>query len=148
MSRMVPAPVPGSSGPGRPGPNTSAVRFGDPCLSPSLDALGIGRASILPSIYSSRVIYDLEPKTSTPLRHIGGDVQRVKSNSANGLPGEKDGREGELNPGRALRERADRHSTRHASSKSRRGLRGWSLLASPCPRLHRKLDLTVVPAKN
>src|SRR5262249_10955196 len=39
-------------------------------------------------------------------------------------------------------------ATRHASSNVSRGARGWSLLASPDPRLHRKFDLMVVPAKN
>src|SRR5207249_4452372 len=40
-----------------------------------------------------------------------------------------------------------RQTTLHASSKLRRGARGNSLLASPYPRLQRKLDLTF-PAKN
>src|SRR5262249_3746046 len=39
-------------------------------------------------------------------------------------------------------------TTWHASSQVRRGERECSLLASPWPRLHRKLDFTVVPAKN
>ena len=39
------------------------------------------------------------------------------------------------------------HSTLQASSKVSRGERGCSLLGSPWPRLQRKFDLTVVPAK-
>src|SRR5262249_28002160 len=39
------------------------------------------------------------------------------------------------------------HTTLQALSKVGRGGRGWGLLASPWPRLQRKLDLIVVPAK-
>src|SRR4029077_7890472 len=48
----------------------------------------------------------------------------------------------------SLQDERGNQTIRHASSNASRGLRGRSFVASPWPRLQRKFDLIVVPAKN